>query len=342
MVADKIIYAKKWMVASALILLSHCATTDEQSKQNRPLTREELSALTVEALIELAVSPGRNSVVQIAAEIYKKREPKKVAEIVAQNLTRAEAETADFRLWNFGKLSYLLKIEFNQQQVMAWLSHRHEIVRRIAWRLASFGKKYISDENIEVHVAGLVNRGRESSLFVPEFAEAIGARQLRNYYSLVRQGLMETGLDAFATSLIRLNPKAASSDFLVYLSSIPVEDLRQMSQESMKPETVVVIFDHLGAFTPSPSNSMSSYLFVYTISRNMLISEKAQEILEKMMRTDAMTMAIYLARMDEWIQTAFVETARKNLNPTLKSFLMQLKEYTPHQYVVADISSIPE
>jgi hypothetical protein len=171
-------------------------------------------------------------------------------------------------------------------------------------------------------------------------AKAIAANQLEASYSLLREGLLFTHSDAYADAMIQINPRQASSDFLDYLSLVSVEELRQISITSINVYTAMGMFRHLMKYPVEISHPKFDHIFLYAISRNIAFKNIGRDLLEVYIVENRNHLALVLSRMPIWIQLAFVEGSRHQLNPVVGRLLSELKTLSREKAVVDEINSI--
>ncbi len=179
----------------------------------------------------------------------------------------------------------------------------------------------------------------EKKVLIPEMARAVRSNQLKSVYTVIRLGLMESGSEEYAKTLISLDPKRASSDFMNYLSLVPVEELRQINFSSLDFYTAMTIMKHFEHFPPEASHAKSHHLYYFAVSRNIAISELAHKIIAGYMPAFKSIMAARLAGLPEWVQVAYVESARRNMTASIGILLRELKQTTGKRAVEDEIRS---
>lgn len=177
---------------------------------------------------------------------------------------------------------------------------------------------------------------------LPQMAQAAQANKLTSIYTLLRRGLMMKGDSEFAKAMITFDPKKATNDFMDYLSLATVEDLRQLNQSTINLHTCLVIFRHFLNYPVSTSHPKYSHLFIYSVSRNQVLKEMANLVLERQLPQYREQMAFTLARLPVWIQVAYVEGIRENLNTNVNLFLAKLKTVTAHKEVLEEIDDLKD
>jgi hypothetical protein len=179
----------------------------------------------------------------------------------------------------------------------------------------------------------------ESAVLVPLMAEAVRANRLVGSYTLLREGLMQTGHEAFAEAMAELQPNRASNDFMDYLATAPVEELRQMTLKTVNLYACMVALRHMLTRPVSLAHANADYLFLYSVSRNSGLSDMANAVIENNYLVDQRPQfALILSRMPVWVQLAYVENARRRQIPAVAVFLDELKKVAAQQEVIEEIN----
>lgn len=218
-------------------------------------------------------------------------------------------------------------------------SERH-LIQQLAWHLAGSRPSKQMAVKIEERLTVAIDTNELKEIYWPGMADAVAANMLKSSYTVVRQGLFENNHIAFAKAMIALNPSGATDDFLDYLSLASLEELRQLSLNSVDVFTCVEILKHLKNFPPSVSHRKFTHLFYYAISRNTALAEMARSILEDFFPGQNSMLAQMLSRLPNWVQIAFVEGSRRQMTPKLSLFLKELKGTTSQKEVVEEIDHV--
>ncbi|MCX6119871.1 MAG: hypothetical protein NT027_20240, partial [Proteobacteria bacterium] len=160
------------------------------------------------------------------------------------------------------------------------------LARQLAWQMAAALPGKNMQKNIEREINRSLIEGEERELLVPQMASAVQANRMVTAYTLVRQGLMETGHEDFATAMTVLNPDKARSDFLEYLAICPPEELRQISVSSINVYSANIALAHLAKNPPTVGHPKLEVLFYYSISRNPTLNELASAVLDNLTSKD--------------------------------------------------------
>lgn len=212
--------------------------------------------------------------------------------------------------------------------------------RQLAWQLAADEASSEMSKEIDNFLTEAIVDNELKEVFLPPMADALANNRLITSYSVVREGLFHTNDIAFARSMIALNPRRASEDFLEYLTRAPIEELRQMSLKSVDVYTCTLILEHYRSYPPQPSNPHIETLFYYAISRNNAFSEMARDILERYLPKQSEAFAFRLSRLPSWMQIAFIEKSARRLTPVISLFLTELRKVTLDKDVADEISEL--
>ena len=121
-------------------------------------------------------------------------------------------------------------------------------------------------------------------ILIPEMARAVKAHQMRGVYTLLREGLMKTGADDFAISMLSLNAESAALDFIDYLSKTDLEDLRQINQKNINIYSCLVILRFFNSYPLPVEHPDIGIIFQYAVSRNTGLNEMARSVLDRQIR----------------------------------------------------------
>ena len=224
--------------------------------------------------------------------------------------------------------------------VHALLRADRPAVKQIGWQLAAIRPSRDIRDLIDKELTRAVYEGEESSILVPEMAQAVMANKVSGVYSLLREGLMATGDPDFVRAMIQFYPRQASQDFMNYLAQASIEDLRQLNQKMVNIHSCFIILNHFARYPVPVTHPRFSHLFLYAVSRNQALRELTNKVLEKQYPLSKEQMAMTLAQLPVWIQIAFVEGVRDRMTPNIGVFLNQLQQVTAHKEVLEEISAL--
>jgi hypothetical protein len=211
---------------------------------------------------------------------------------------------------------------------------------RIAWTMATRYSSPKMKTVIERVLTAAIEQGQEQRHLIPEMARAVAVNDLKSVYTLVREGLMLTGNDDFAKAMIEFDGKQASQDFGYYLAKATLDDLRQLNQQTVNMYTCLVIFRHFLNEPMAMSHPDYDSLFLYAVSRNQVLAEMANLVIERQMSHSRAALALMLARQKMEVQLAFIEANRRAPSPQVGLFLRELKRITAHKEVVEEIDTV--
>jgi hypothetical protein len=124
---------------------------------------------------------------------------------------------------------------------------------------------------------------------------------------------------------------------MTYLAQAPAEELRQLTLSSVNLYTAVAILKHLQKHPPNLANAYFDHLFLYAVSRNTGLAELAQLTVENFVPAHTDLVAMALARHPAWVQIAYLENARRRMNPKEGLLLGELKKVTSERDVIEEI-----
>ncbi len=199
--------------------------------------------------------------------------------------------------------------------------------------------KYIK-ATMDLHLTKLLSTGAMRSLANPLIAEVVQANRMFSSYSLMKQSLMASGDESFARAMASLKPRQSSRDFLKYLNLATYEELRQLHLVNVNSMTCSFIFNHLTRFHAPIEDPNFVALFLYSTSRNKMLSSLAEKALEPLVQRHRHYLASLLARMPPNVQISFVDSARHNLNPVKKLFLRDFRRITANEDVHFEVDSL--
>ncbi|MCX6111305.1 MAG: hypothetical protein NTZ90_17045 [Proteobacteria bacterium] len=259
-----------------------------------------------------------------------------VAKVLHENIQSYEHN----QLINAGHLYASLPLPVAPAMFHDLVGSGRPLAQQLGWQLAAVKPSPQLVKVIENELTRAIADNDEDSVLVPQMANAVRANHLRDAYTLLRQGLMSKGDEEFALGMIALNPSAASDDFLPYLALPPAEELRQLTMSSVNLYTCITILKHLQKVPPAAGKPGFDHLLFYAVSRNPTLAELAQGVLEQFLPEQTEYLAQMLARQPAWVQIAYVESARRRMNPKEGLLLSELKKSTSENDVVQEISEL--
>lgn len=264
----------------------------------------------------------------------------------ADEIADTVLNSSDTKIYSLAKLIYLYNLlppnHRQAPEVFFELTGRDsKILHQAAWETAAMKPSPQMSKLILRRVNSMIGTSSDDELFKPHVANAIAANKITKLYSVVRAGLMHGHHEAFVQAMLALNPIRASSDFLDYLALAPADDLRQQTPTTVNILACVKIFEHLKQRSRvSVHHNKFETLFWYAISRNLVFSEAAIEILESYYGQKAEYLAQLLSRMPYWAQYAYVENVARVLTPLSRKFLIVFKQKTSGVDVIDEINQL--
>ncbi len=329
------------MIAVAVLLsasLLGCQTLNKDDDSNKPpqITKE----MPLDEVIDAAVRFGGQTMSSAKKEISRRGQWAETSRKTRQLLDDKQDEWNTSAMIN-GINLYIGSAPQNPDQLFKNLVRSDKpVVRQLAWHVASVLSSDVMAKAAEEELTRLVKRGSMQGEYFPQLARAIASNGLKDSYSILREGLFVTHSDAYSEAMMAINPVQASEDFLHYLSTVPVEELRQITITSINVYTSLGILRHMLGYQASVTHPKFQHLFLYSISRNVALKNIAREVIETYVPQHKEYLAIVLARMPTWIQLAYVEGSRHRMTPVARRLLSELKRVTPEKAVVDELKSI--
>ena len=290
--------------------------------------------------LKIAVDFGGDRVEKAVQMIAKRKGSEKAAMAMEQSLQDQLLHFQNNQILNAANLYQQLTKTVSLDLFRKYVRSDRPVAKQVAWQwAAAFPSKTLSkaiDDELSLAVSG----DEEQDFTTPEMANAVRVNRVKSSYTLIREGLMSKGDEAFARAMMSLNPEQASVDFLRYLALAPVEELRQLNQKTVNTYTCMFIFRHMASYPPPTTDPYYEQVFLFAVSRNPALSELANGVLRQSFSRGREGVAAVLARLPSWIQVAYLEYARRNLSPEMNQFLLALKERSSQEQVVEEIDEI--
>ncbi len=214
------------------------------------------------------------------------------------------------------------------------------VARQLGWQVAAAMPSRGMVVAIDRELGRAIIENDEATVLIPQMAIAVQANGMKSAYTLVRQGLMTSGQEAFALSMARLDPQRASADFLDYLALATPEDLRQLTQNSVNIYTCLIALKHIQNHPAPLSHVHAEHLVYYAVSRNNALSDLAQMALESYLPLERSQMAIMMSRMPQWVQLAYVESVRRKKSSSVTLLLGELKKISSSTDVIEEVDEV--
>lgn len=330
------------MLALSLSLsITGCATLGEdrggKAEVKPPVLNDEMS---LSEAVEAGLTFGGDTLTEVKKRIARKKEWNSVEQLLTKKLTTELDKMPNEVVANAIHLFQITERTATPQVVEKAITSDRPVVRQMGWQLAARNPSKPLAVILERELSRAIWDGEEEKVLIPEMAQAVQANQIRSVYTLLRQGLMTQGAEDFARAMIQVNPDQASTDFMTYLAQATIEDLRQLNQKSVNLYACMAIFRFYLSHPMPVSQGDFSHIFFYAVSRNQVLAEMAQAVLERNLGgTNRGQLAFSLARLPGWIQVAYVEGHKSSPNPNVSLFLDELKKTTAHKEVVEEIEA---
>lgn len=315
-----------------------CVTWSSQDGENKVVKITHKTPM--EDLVDIALKQGDGTLEQAKKILVKRGEVEACGEYLYRILGEQHSKLSSSELIHGIKL-YLFTKNKNAPQLFYILSQSEKnILVQLSWNLAVFLPSSAMAKQVENVLTKAIADNSIHRLYMPRMAEAVANNKLIESYSIVRQGLFESDHVEFVRAMISLDPKKASSDFMFYLSKVPVDELRQLNLKSVNILSCMEILSHFLKYPNDVSHPKLSHLFLFSISRNVALAAQARKVLDVYIPEKNNYLALMLARLPSWIQIAFVEGSRRNMNSRLSLFLRELKKTTSQKDVIEEINNV--
>ncbi|MCB9228139.1 MAG: hypothetical protein H6618_00870 [Deltaproteobacteria bacterium] len=332
------------MIRSAIILLSTiwlsaCASLSHQngSEEEPPEIAHDLPL--TEALTA-ALDHGDITLRKVVRLIGLRKQWPEAGDWVAEEVRQHFSDWSSVRLINAIQLYEATDHPEAAELFYTLSSSDRHLAQQLAWHLAAARPSRSMRQKIEERLTYAIDRNALKEVYWPEMADAVANNHLTSSYTVVRQALFENNHPRFALSLATLDPARASGDFMDYLALASLEELRQLSLNSIDVFTCMEIFRHFMKHPPSVNHPKFPHLFHYAISRNTALSDMAREVLSGFLPDQNGHLAQMLARMPNWVQSAFVEGSGRKMTPVLGLFLQEFRHTTSQQEVIREIDHV--
>lgn len=331
-VSRRLILVPLMMVATA------CVTLGSGDKNKKPPEISE--KLNNEEAIEAGLEFGGDTLYEVTKLLQKRRALVAAGRSVEKTLMNSYADMPEHRLINSVNLYQHSESNAAPKMVLKFLDSNKKLHRQLAWHIAAAMPSPAMASTVETYLTAAITENRFDDLYSPKLADAVVSNRLKDSYSILRLGLMETDNVSFAHGMIAIDPKRASADFMDYLAQAPLEELRQLSLMAVDMFVCMEMLKHMQKFPVSIYHPNFSHLFYYATSRNMALAELAQEVIATYSPTHNGYLAYLFNLQPEWLQIAYVEGVRRNVTPVASLFLNEVKKNSSHQEVIDEINSM--
>lgn len=335
-------------VCLATLLAFACQSTDQHPDRRSNAVTEEAkvppptltSQTPLNEVVEAAIGFGGDTLRQARLIIGRRGEWVKAEALLDRGLRDGVITYTDSRLVNAVHLYQSSIIPANPELFERMVASDRLLAKQLAWQIATTMPSRSIAKAVERELTRALREDDEQNLFLPQMASAVAANHLRSSYTVLLQGLVKTGNEGFAKAMAMLDADRASSDFLDYLSRATADELRQISVSSINLYTGMLMLKHMMKFPPPTDHPHFEHLFLYSISRNMALSDAASQVVLSYLPKNQDRLALQLARQPAWVQIAYIEAVRRKMTPVITLFLGELKRSTAQQDVVDEITEL--
>lgn len=324
-------------------LITGCVTAESDKKASLDPTAAPPTItwdMPLDEALTAAITFGGDTLEQVKKLIKRRNEYEATAKFAERAIADGMMKYESHQLINATHLLMITPQPLDRKLFASLVQSPRPLANQLGWQLAAAKPSKAIRAEIEAKLTGALVEGEEETLLLPQMANAIAANRLASAYTWARQGLFKKGNEEFARAMIVLNPKQASDDFLPYLALAPAEELRQLTLSSVNLYTCLAILQHLHKSPASFGRVGFEHLYVYAVSRNGALAEIAQAVIESYATQNAEGLAQMLARQPVWVQIAYLENARRHLNPSVSLILTELKKVSAEADVVREIEEI--
>jgi hypothetical protein len=298
------------------------------------------SSMSLDEAFQLAISQGKQSMTELKRLVKARQAWNELSQMSLAYMKANLGSTNRVEFSNAISLYQASSPEVDPSLIELLLAKRDPFYTQLALQLASLRPSPKVGETIEKELSKAITQGREDQILSPQLATAIRLNAIGTSYSLMRRGLLLTGEDEFAKTMISSDPNRAAWDFMDYLARADLDDLRQLSQKTVNMYTCLVILRFYLNHPLPVAHPQFKNLIYYAVSRNSALSEMARSVLEAQIPNFKDQIAYWLATEKLEVQIAFIESARQNPTPNIKLMLGNLKEITRFKEVAEEIDAI--
>jgi hypothetical protein len=328
---------KLFCICACIVLASACVSLSSNKKNEPPPI---VNSMATDKALEAGIEFGGDTLLKVKKLLRTRNQLAKAGRGLEKNLLNNFEKMPDHRLINC--VSFYIASESTEahQVVGRLLSSDKKLHRQLAWHIATHMASQEMAKTLEEFLTKVITEDRLSGYFSPEMAEALVNNRLKDSYTILRLGLMASNNVNFVKAMIAIAPERASGDLMEYLAQAPVEELRQLTVDSVDLFSCMESLKHLQKYPVSVYHGNFPHLFYYATSRNMALAELAQEVLATYAPKHNAYVAYLFSTQPEWLQLAYIEGVRRNLTPVATSFLLEVKKNSRQQEIVDEINSM--
>lgn len=329
---------REWL-AFLMLGATGCVTASSSTPGMDPAAKPPiLSERTTPADAAQAAVQFGGETLQGVKRLAKQTNQGKQFGLAAEKILKTQAgDLGDKELLNAGHLYASMAVPLDTTLFRTLANSPRPLARQLGWQLAASKPSPLTATAMDRELTRALSENEMETVLIPMMANAVTTNHLTPAYTYVRQGLMIRGDEEFAQAMMALSPDRASEDFMDYLAQAPAEELRQLTLSSVNLYTSVAILKHFQKFPPNLANAHFDHLFLYAVSRNTGLAELAQTVIESYIPAHTDLVAMAIAKHPAWVQIAFLENARRRMNPKEGLLLTELKKVTSERDVVEEI-----
>jgi hypothetical protein len=311
--------------------------TGEKEVERPPVIH---AGMELDEILNAAVKFGDQTIVDSAKVLKKQNLLGKASLAVQLKIIDQYRDWEGNHLINAVKLYQLTTPKDPTEIFRLLISSERKLARELALQIAAEFPSPSLAKALDARLTEAIEEDEIYDFLLPQLATAITRNNMKGSYSILKLGLFQTNHDAFGLAMISLDPQQASSDFLEYLSQVPVEELRQLTLVTLDVYTCIGALKHLIQTPPPISHPKFDHLFLYAMSRNTAFSQLAREVILTYLPDRSKLLARRFSQLPNWIQVAYIEGSRERLNPTMGLFLQDLRNLSAQKEVIEEIDSI--
>ena len=321
-------------VSMTACVTSSGSTSTADAAAKPPVISEKMPAMEA---AQAGVQFGGETLQEVKRLAKVHHQGQAIGQAAAKILKKEAGSLGDRELLNAGNLFASMPVPFDTDLFYSLVNSTRPLARQLGWQLAASKPSAGIATAIDRELTQALAENETEIVLIPTMANAVTTNRLKSAYTFVRQGLLTKGDEEFAQAMMALNPERASEDFMDYLSQASADELRQLTLSSVNLYTSVAILKHFQKFPPNMANAHFDHLFLYAVSRNTGLAELSQTVIEGYVPSHTDILAMALAKHPAWVQIAYLENARRRMNPKEGLLLTELKKVTSERDVVEEI-----
>lgn len=324
----------------AIISMTSCTTTEKPETVEAKVAPQITRDMKLEDALNAAIEFGGDTARDVRRLITKRKQWPLAEKFLAEAIRDGIIKYDNSQLINV-TMTYLSgPVQPSAALFQKLVESGRPLARELAWQMAAALPGKTMRGAIERELNRALLEGEDADILLPQMATAVQSNRMVSAYTLVRRGLLTKGNEEYASAMAVLDPERASFDFIDYLALCPPEELRQMTVTSINVYAATIALQHLIKLAPPEGHPRIEIVFYYAISRNPGLSELGTSLADVLAMKDQRGTAIAMTRIPTWAQIAFIESARRTMNPTRRVFLSELKKISPQAEVAEELSEI--